>query len=235
VPYADFSDPQSLNQYAYVRNNPLSRADADGHDQAPKFAPAVSWDDLCDANLCNMEQMKETLVAHEERNQPGDVVAKDATGQGSDTDQKQPADQNLTNVVYNEAGSLHADPNAKPGAPGSAEDLANGRQAVAEIANRVIDAGHPDRVAPSALSNKAASAVKNDPNAIDAYGKSRTAADAALNGSNISNSATQYRTRVGTNVTTPVGKSQTNPGTPVSQHYGPFIEGNHTVVIVVAR
>jgi RHS repeat-associated protein len=70
VPYADFSDPQSLNQYAYVRNNPMSRADADGHDQAPKFAPAVSWDDLCDANLCNMEQMKETLVAHEERNQP---------------------------------------------------------------------------------------------------------------------------------------------------------------------
>ncbi|PYU24736.1 MAG: hypothetical protein DMG30_07850 [Acidobacteria bacterium] len=31
VPYADFSDPQSLNQYSYVRNNPLSRTDADGH------------------------------------------------------------------------------------------------------------------------------------------------------------------------------------------------------------
>ncbi len=25
VPYADFSDPQSLNLYSYVRNNPLSR------------------------------------------------------------------------------------------------------------------------------------------------------------------------------------------------------------------
>jgi len=31
VPYAEFGDPQSLNQYGYVRNNPLSHADADGH------------------------------------------------------------------------------------------------------------------------------------------------------------------------------------------------------------
>ncbi len=31
VPYAMFGDPQTLNLYAYVRNNPVSRADADGH------------------------------------------------------------------------------------------------------------------------------------------------------------------------------------------------------------
>jgi RHS repeat-associated protein len=31
VPYATMGDPQSLNLYSYVRNNPLSRADADGH------------------------------------------------------------------------------------------------------------------------------------------------------------------------------------------------------------
>jgi RHS repeat-associated protein len=31
VPYAKLDDPQSLNLYAYVRNNPLSRIDADGH------------------------------------------------------------------------------------------------------------------------------------------------------------------------------------------------------------
>src|SRR5271157_1094363 len=31
VPYATFADPQSLNLYAYVRNNPLVRVDADGH------------------------------------------------------------------------------------------------------------------------------------------------------------------------------------------------------------
>jgi RHS repeat-associated protein len=31
VPYADFADPQTLNIYLYVRNNPLGSADADGH------------------------------------------------------------------------------------------------------------------------------------------------------------------------------------------------------------
>jgi RHS repeat-associated protein len=32
VPYADLTDPQSLNQYTYVRNVPTSRVDADGHE-----------------------------------------------------------------------------------------------------------------------------------------------------------------------------------------------------------
>jgi RHS repeat-associated protein len=31
VPYAQFGDPQSLNLYLYVRNDPVSQADADGH------------------------------------------------------------------------------------------------------------------------------------------------------------------------------------------------------------
>jgi len=34
VPYAVFGDPQSLNLYSYVRNNPVARADADGHCEA---------------------------------------------------------------------------------------------------------------------------------------------------------------------------------------------------------
>src|SRR5262249_45397875 len=31
VPYADLNDPQSLNQYTYVRDIPTTRFDADGH------------------------------------------------------------------------------------------------------------------------------------------------------------------------------------------------------------
>jgi hypothetical protein len=31
VPYAVFGDPQSLNLYGFVRNDPVTRADADGH------------------------------------------------------------------------------------------------------------------------------------------------------------------------------------------------------------
>ncbi|MFL6436913.1 MAG: RHS repeat-associated core domain-containing protein [Terriglobales bacterium] len=41
VPYADITDPQSLNLYGYVRNNPMSRADADGHDTT---RPGDDWE-----------------------------------------------------------------------------------------------------------------------------------------------------------------------------------------------
>jgi RHS repeat-associated protein len=34
VPYADMSNPQSLNLYTYVGNNPINGVDADGHDPA---------------------------------------------------------------------------------------------------------------------------------------------------------------------------------------------------------
>jgi len=35
VPYAEFSDSQSLNLYSYVRNIPTSRSDSDGHCSGP--------------------------------------------------------------------------------------------------------------------------------------------------------------------------------------------------------
>jgi hypothetical protein len=38
VPYAKLGDPQSLNLYSYVRNNPLSRVDKDGHCSSPSVA-----------------------------------------------------------------------------------------------------------------------------------------------------------------------------------------------------
>ncbi|HZU32083.1 MAG TPA: RHS repeat-associated core domain-containing protein, partial [Candidatus Angelobacter sp.] len=51
VPYADPSNPQSLNQYAYVRNNPMSYGDPDGHDCPP-----------CDTDVqVDMEMVKQTL------------------------------------------------------------------------------------------------------------------------------------------------------------------------------
>jgi RHS repeat-associated protein len=37
VPYAEFGDPQTLNLYAYVRNNPILKPDADGHGDAGTF------------------------------------------------------------------------------------------------------------------------------------------------------------------------------------------------------
>ncbi len=40
VPYATMGDPQSLNLYAYMRNNPLGGVDADGHGPLEDF---ISW------------------------------------------------------------------------------------------------------------------------------------------------------------------------------------------------
>jgi hypothetical protein len=45
IPYADLSDPQTLNLYSYVRNNPLARRDADGHDDMA--AAACTGNDRC--------------------------------------------------------------------------------------------------------------------------------------------------------------------------------------------
>ncbi len=41
VPYADLGDPQSLNQYSYVRNIPTSKVDTDGHDCPPCISEVV--------------------------------------------------------------------------------------------------------------------------------------------------------------------------------------------------
>jgi RHS repeat-associated protein len=43
VPYANFGDPQSLNLYAYVRNNPLNATDMDGHDWGSILSSAENY------------------------------------------------------------------------------------------------------------------------------------------------------------------------------------------------
>jgi RHS repeat-associated protein len=41
VPYSKLDDPQSLNLYSYVLNNPLSKSDPDGHEDCCDFAKGV--------------------------------------------------------------------------------------------------------------------------------------------------------------------------------------------------
>jgi RHS repeat-associated protein len=48
VPYADFSDPQTLNLYAYVRNNPIATADLDGHGFWKKLGNLISYGEWTD-------------------------------------------------------------------------------------------------------------------------------------------------------------------------------------------
>jgi len=54
VPYANFGDPQTLDLYGYVKNNPINKIDPDGHasavqdlgydDMGPSFAPIMTND-----------------------------------------------------------------------------------------------------------------------------------------------------------------------------------------------
>jgi RHS repeat-associated protein len=62
VPYAKLDDPQSLDLYSYVRNNPLSNVDLDGHDCSGK-----------DASPCvRVTQLSQTVKFY---NSKGDVVS----------------------------------------------------------------------------------------------------------------------------------------------------------------
>lgn len=45
VPYATFSNPQSLNLYSYVQNNPITTADRDGHEDGYTYNPDGSMSD----------------------------------------------------------------------------------------------------------------------------------------------------------------------------------------------
>ena len=56
VPYATFDDPQSLNLYAYVRNNPLTRFDADGH--------VIDWRPWINAAKNVYNQASQWLASH---------------------------------------------------------------------------------------------------------------------------------------------------------------------------
>lgn len=59
IPYANLSNPQSLNLYGYVNNNPLSAVDDDGHDGCAVEGMPIDCGEVnseafvqCPANLC---------------------------------------------------------------------------------------------------------------------------------------------------------------------------------------
>jgi RHS repeat-associated protein len=58
VPYATFTDPQSLNLYAYVRNNPLTRVDPDGHGQCQGFECQMQQDWIAQHQVGNLNNQQ---------------------------------------------------------------------------------------------------------------------------------------------------------------------------------
>jgi len=69
IPYAVLNDPQTLNLYAYVRNNPLSRMDPDGHiDCSGKNAQLVGCQVIAqwnaDHGVHSSSQGRTTMIVH---------------------------------------------------------------------------------------------------------------------------------------------------------------------------
>lgn len=68
VPYASFGDPQTLNLYGYVRNNPLAKADLDGHGWWQKLKNSLG-DAEC---WCEGKEAEEAKKKNEERRKKAD-------------------------------------------------------------------------------------------------------------------------------------------------------------------
>src|SRR5205807_177870 len=70
VPYSELTDPQSLNQYSYVRNLPATKADADGH-------CAEGDDSPCSTNL-SVTQVTNIVYNETQSLSGNDVTLSDA-------------------------------------------------------------------------------------------------------------------------------------------------------------
>jgi RHS repeat-associated protein len=204
VPYANLTNPQTLNLYAIVNDNPVTFADLDGHLNA-NGGQDISPNATAGVPACKVDPIKCQKPAQNQKPQ-------------YDNPQNE-AEARLSNVVYNETSSLRPDPNSKPGTGGSAEALQDAREGIAEVANRVIDSGHPERVAPSELNDKDRRALSSgNADAINAHNASLAAARQALGGANNTSGDTQYRLRTrSVNPDRPINGKDTN------FVYGPFI------------
>src|SRR5271167_447935 len=154
VPYAELVNPQSLNLYAYARNNPVTSADLDGHmvaqDTANKMANDLggqgSWSprgeeqetgrefDTVNYSCCDFVTSKQPTAEDGGDSADSTPSASQQPAQQSQAQNQGPVSQEpqnqqeaeLSNVIYNETSGLRANPKAKPGEAGSAEDLHNG-------------------------------------------------------------------------------------------------------------
>ena len=124
VPYATMNDPQSLNLYAYVRNNPLRGVDPDGHNYLIT--------EPTEEDNSNSETESSQSVADQQQAQ-------------------QEGQQQTGNVVYNETGGLR--PETKDGS-GSSQNLHDSRVAVADVIDNREKAGSKGGVASDAVSSK---------------------------------------------------------------------------------
>jgi hypothetical protein len=109
----------------------------------------------------------------------------------------------------------------------SAEDLNDARVAVGEVILTRFRTGH-HRIGVDIASDKFSAAERrairhHDPSVLDALSKTAAAAATAYAGSETVHGARQYRTRYNDDLTGNLGRTKSNPGTPLSAHFGPFV------------
>src|SRR2546427_7168133 len=68
VPYANFTNPQTLNLYSMVADDPESFADLDGHVTDPNGPPAEGG--TCKVGSLNCNKENDKLLAEQEKNKP---------------------------------------------------------------------------------------------------------------------------------------------------------------------
>jgi RHS repeat-associated protein/prepilin-type processing-associated H-X9-DG protein len=99
IPYADITNPQTLNLYSYAGNNPLSNTDADGHVYHVCDQNGQNCSDQSDAQF---DQNRQNASANGERYSNGNITFADGSAAGSykQTDVDLPGD-----AASNQAGA----------------------------------------------------------------------------------------------------------------------------------
>jgi hypothetical protein len=155
VPYSSVGDPQSLNLYSYVGNNPLSKVDADGHDGGgfignPKTYPGFNaFDEFVAASRNGGRRttggaaLLANTVAQQQRYDPSKSGPEDPTNPGH------PLSQN--SVVKKASDQAFITTNNGTARGGLAEagfsiDYSDGKISIANKVNSVNGDGTPNQL-----------------------------------------------------------------------------------------
>ena len=156
VPYAKLDNPQSLNLYTYVNDNPTTFRDPDGHDLE---SPAAFAGIRSDASMQSASDVEAAQIRRE------------AEAQQQAQNQRNSAE---VNTIYNETSGLRPDPSSDPN---SAQNLDTARQNAAHVYENTNGNGFQ---AGDTLSGREQSAIKNgSPDAVAGYESSQKAVAAA--------------------------------------------------------
>ncbi|MGH9690907.1 MAG: RHS repeat-associated core domain-containing protein [Candidatus Acidiferrales bacterium] len=155
VPYATFGDPQTLNLYSYVRDNPLAQADMDGHcttvdcmalhqqqpvneaqgqaaDQTPKAQQQTANKPVGSTTVGRLEK----TMTHED----GSL----STPKGGDPAELVKGKTTLANAIIDGAESSRPPQVGTPTVPASAQDAQITGDAYTNRANRGADGPRPN-------------------------------------------------------------------------------------------